>query len=149
MSDPLSHLENLGIHDMAETRSQRQRGQRGAARGTLSRGRGRGRGALPPLRVVPPLQGRSRAQYNLQGLSPNSSARMEEGVNTDFLVDHLRSYPLDNSTYYAFQLKKPVSVRIYDPGMGLNRVTCTCDDNSPCCVHIYVSDQDILMGSFS
>lgn len=141
MSNPLPRLEHLDIHDMAETRSQRHRGQRGAARSTSNRGRarGRGRGAAPSLRVAPPIRGRSIVEYNVQELSPDSSACMTEGLETDFQVDRLLSYPFSNPTYYAFQLKKPVSVRIHDPSTGLNRVECSCGGGNQCCIHIYVS----------
>ncbi|KAL8831378.1 MAG: hypothetical protein Q9191_000904 [Dirinaria sp. TL-2023a] len=62
---------------------------------------------------------------------------MAQGIATDFWVDELRSHPVGHPTYFAFQLKKPVSVRIHDPEEGPNRVECSCGDNSTCCVHIY------------
>ena len=124
---------------MVETRSQRQRAQRGAARALPGPGRGRGRGAPPPPPAAPPIQGQSSTLYDVQHLSPNSSARMAQGIATDFWVDELRSHPVGHPTYFAFQLKKPVSVRIHDPERGPNRVECSCGDDSTCCVHIYVS----------
>lgn len=136
MSNPLSRLEDLGINDMPETRSQRQRAQRGAI---SDRGRGRGRAAVPPPPTAPPIQGHSGTLYDVQNLSLDSSVRMAQGVATDFWVDELRRHPLIHPTYFAFQLKKPVSVRIHDPENGNNRVECSCDDNSTCCIHIYVS----------
>ena len=139
MSNPISHLENLGINEMPETRSQRQRAQREAGRAISGSGRGRGRAAGPPPSIAPPIQGHSGTLYDVQSLSPDSSVRMAEGVATDFWVDELRRHPLSHPTYFAFQLKKPVSVRIHDPENGNNRVECSCDDNSTCCIHIYVS----------
>ena len=154
MSNPLSRFANLDINDMAETRSQRQRGQRGAGRATPSQGRGRGRAAgQPPSTSINPVRGHSGVLYHTQNLSPNSKIRAAEGLTADFYVDRLHSHEkMDHSdAYYAFQLKKPVSVRIHDPAFGVNRVKCSCGggDDSVCCVHIFVSAEHTLSQSLA
>ena len=142
MSNPLSRFGNLDINDMAETRSQRLRGQRGARRATSARGRGRGgaAGQLPTTSITP-IRGHSGALYNIQNLSPDSNRRATEGLAADFDVDKLYSHADRSDAWFAFQLKKPVSVRIFDPAFGANRVECTCrgSDGSTCCIHVYVS----------
>ena len=154
MSNPLSLLADLNLNEMAETRSQRQRGQRGAGRATSGRGRGRGRAAgQPTAPPITPIRGHSGALYNTQGLSPNSSSRATAGITADFYVDRLYSHErMDHSgAYYAFQLKKPVSVRIHDPSLGDNRVKCSCGggDDPECCVHIYVSTVKFFVPSLA
>ena len=140
MSDPLSRFHSLHIGDMAETRAQRRRQneQAGATAGRRGRGRGRATIAPQPRTLIPPIVGHSGKLYNTQSLSPDSSTRANEGLRSDYFVDRLESYGTDNGIYYAFQVKKPVSVRIYNPSKGSNnRVECTCGDHLPCS-HIYV-----------
>lgn len=149
MSNPLSHFTNLNLNDMAETRSQRQRGQRGAGRPAARRGRGRGRAAgQPPATPIPPVQGHSGALYNTQDLSPDSQIRAAEGLAADFYVDLVRNHekPDHTDAYHAFQLMKPVSVHVHDPSFGVNKVKCSCGggDDSACCEHIYVSFIHVL-----
>lgn len=142
MSNPLSRFGNLDLNDMAETRSQRQRGQRAARRATTGRGRGRGRAAeQPPSTPIAPIRGRSGVLYNIQNLSPSSNLRAAEGLATEFSVDKFRLCETAQDAYYAFELKKPVSVRVFDPAFGPNRVVCYCGDSdeSTCCMHLYVS----------
>lgn len=144
MSNPLSRFGNLDINDMAETRSQRVRGQRGARRATSGRGRGRGGAAGQPLAIpITPIRGHSGALYDTQNLSPNSNRRAAEGLAAGLDVDklHWHERPDRSEAYFAIQLKKPVSVRIYDPASGVNRVECTCGDSDEftCCIHLYVS----------
>ena len=140
MSNPLSRFHSLHIDDMAETRAQRRRQQEqaGAAAGRRGRGRGRATIAPQPPTIIPPIVGHSGKLYNIQGLSPDSSVRANEGLRSDYYVDKLISYETGSGTYYAFQVMKPVSVRIYDPSQGSNnRVECTCGDQIPCS-HVYV-----------
>jgi len=143
MPNPLSRFGNLDINDMAETRSQRLRGQRGVRRATSGRGRGRGGPAgRPPATSITPIRGQSGALYNIQNLSPDSNIRAAEGLAADLYVDKLYSHErADRSdAWFAFQLKKPVSVRIFDPAFGANRVECSCrgSDEPTCCIHLYV-----------
>ena len=149
-SNPLSRFAKLHLDDMAETRSQRQRGQhgqrgqRGPGRAPPSRGLGRGRASSQPVvPTITPVRGQSGALYNTQDLSPESNKRATEGLAADFYVDRLHSHEnMDHSdAYYAFQLKKPVSVRIHDPAFGVNRVKCSCGggEDPICCEHIYAS----------
>lgn len=125
MSDPLSPFHSLRIDGMAETRAQRRREQQQRA-GTTAGSRGRGRGgasanAQPP-RLVAPIHGHSGMLYYTQRLSPDSASRANEGLGSDFFVDQLQRGGTGYGTCYAFQLKKPVSVRIYHPANGTNRV---------------------------
>ena len=135
MSNPLSRFQSLDLNDMAETRSQRRRQQQRA--GSTGRGRGRATVSSQPQHFVPSSLGHSGIQYFIQRLSPDSSRRAAEGLGSDFFVDHLRSHGTSHGTYYAFQLKKPISVRIHDPVSGTNRIDCSCGGQAPC-VHIYV-----------
>ena len=146
MSDPLSRFHTLHIDDMAETRAQRRRQQERAGASASRHGRGHGRATVVPQppTFVPPIVGHSGMQYNTQGLSSTSAARASEGLGSDYFVDRLRSHETSNGTYYAFQLKKPISVRIHDPTKSVNRVECTCGDRSPC-IHIYVCSAPIAL----
>lgn len=140
MSRSLNDFQNLNIGDMPETRSRTQRGQQGARR--PGAGRSSGRGGHVPIRSNPPIHSHSGLLYNTENLSPGSAQRATEGLLTEYFVDQLRAHqPSQGTTYYAFQLKKPVSVRIYDPANGI-KVECTCDDYQQfksACAHIYVS----------
>ena len=93
--------------------------------------------------TITPVRGQSGALYNTRDLSPESNKRATEGLAADFYVDRLQSHEnMDHSdAYYAFQLKKPVSVRIHDPALGVNRVKCSCGggEDPICCEHIYAS----------
>lgn len=133
MSTPTIDFQNLNIGGMPETRSQSQRNQQGAKRARTSRSRGRG-GRTP-------IHGHSGLKYSTHNLSPVSASRADEGLRSEFFVDRLQSHESSRGTYYAFQLKKPVSVRIHDPSVGGGKVECTCKDyqaTRSACVHIYV-----------
>ena len=93
----------------------------------------------PPARVT----GHTGLMYDIHELSPNSRVRADEGLHSEeFTVDFSMRKDLEGVFYYAFQLKKPVSVRISDRANGPRIVNCTCTDfqagSSPC-VHIFVS----------
>lgn len=136
MSDPSSRFRSLHIDDMAETRAQRRRQQHRAGTAT-GRARGRATAGTQSAPFIPPILGHSGMQYSIQRLSPDSCSRANEGLRSDFFVDRLRSHETGSGAYYAFQLKKPVSVRVHDPANGTNRVECTCGDRMPC-IHVYV-----------
>ena len=91
-----------------------------------------------------PVLGHTGLTYDVHQLSPNSQPRAVEGLQSDeFTVDHSMRYR-DSSRifYYGFQLKKPASVRIFDPASGRRSVTCTCDEFNQSrkpCVHMFVS----------
>lgn len=143
MSTPTNDFQNLNIGGMPETRSQSRREQQGGTRTRASRGRGRG-GRTPqaPSRSNTPIHGHSGLLYSTQNLSPASALQATEGLTSEFFVDRLRSHESARGTYYAFQLKKPVSVRIHDPKASGIKVECTCEDylqTSSACIHIYVS----------
>ena len=124
MSDPLSRFQSLCIDSMAETRAQRRREQQraGTTAGSRETGRGGASVSAQPPRLVPPIHGHSGMLYYTQRLPPDSASRANEGLGSDFFVDQLQKHGTGYGTYYAFQLKKPVSVRIYDPANGTNRV---------------------------
>lgn len=143
MSRSLNDLQNLNIRDMPETRSQTQRGQHAAGRPRAGR-RGARSGHVPhtAVRSSIPIHGHSGLLYDTQNLSPGSAQRATEGLLSEHFVDQLRGVETSQgTTYYAFQLKKPVSVRIHDPANG-TKVECTCEtykQTKSACVHIYVS----------
>ena len=142
MSTPTIDFQNLNIGGMPETRSKSQRDQQGAKRARTSRGQGRGgRAPRASSRSNTPIHGHSGLLYNTQNLSPGSASRAAEGLRSEFFVDRLQSHESSRGTYYAFQLKKPVSVRIHDPSVSGGKVECTCEEyqaTRSACVHIYV-----------
>ena len=155
MSTPTRSFENLDIGGMPTTRrSQTQAHQQRAGRSAGGRPRGRGRGhrdvidqpasqpAIPVHGSQTQIHGSSGLLYDIQNLSPGSSLRAAEGLATELFVDRLKSYGSGSNAYYAFQLKKPVSVRIHNPASGARAVECTCEDyqqTGSICAHIYVS----------
>ncbi len=157
MSTPTRSFENLDIGGMPPTRrSQTQAHQQRAGRsaGGRTRGRGRRRGdirdqptpqpAIPVRGTQAPIHGSSGLVYDIQNLSPRSSLRAVEGLASELFVDRLKCYGSGSDAYYAFQLKKPVSVRIHNPASGARRVECTCEDyqqTRSICAHVYVSVQ--------
>lgn len=142
MSPSLNEFRNLNIREMPETRSQTQRGQHSSGRPRAGRSRARSGHAAPTTtRSNLPAHGRSGLPTDMQNLSPRSAQRVTEGLSPEFYVDRLRSYQTSQGTYYAFQLKKPASVRIHDP-VNSDKVECTCEEyqeSKSACVHIYVS----------
>ncbi|KAL8764053.1 MAG: hypothetical protein Q9184_000341 [Pyrenodesmia sp. 2 TL-2023] len=124
---------------MPTTRSQRARGR---GRGGGARGRGRpasSQGATTPA-PTGPVQGHSGLFYNLQEMSPPSAIRAIAGINADLFVDRVRRHESDRGAYYAFQLNRPVSVRIYNPIAQGQDIECTCEEfrtSGAICTHIY------------
>lgn len=145
MSTPINEFQNLKLGGMPETRSQTQQAQRRGGTTSAGRGRGRGRGGhapQTPARSDGPARGHSGLLYSTQNLSPGSSQRATEGLISEFFVDRLQRHESSRGTYYAFQLKKPVSVRIHNPALGEDKVECTCEEyqrTRSVCVHIYVN----------
>jgi len=154
MSDPARLFQSLHLDEMPVTRSQahptQQRGGRNArsSRG-LSRGRGRARAPPPP--IVPaqtssprlaPVQSYTGRHYDTQALSPTSAQRATEGLESNFSVDRVQSHDSGRERYYAFQLRTPVAVRIYEPTSGRARMECSCEAHRVTqseCAHIFVS----------
>lgn len=89
-----------------------------------------------------PVTGHTGLVYDIHQLSPNSR-RAAEGLHSDeFTVDFSMRKDAEGAFYYAFQLKKPISVRISDRSNDTRSVTCTCDEfqaGLTPCVHIFVS----------
>ncbi|MCJ1470399.1 hypothetical protein MMC07_009044 [Pseudocyphellaria aurata] len=141
MSTPTNEFRKLNLGVMPETRSQTQQGQRRGGRTSAGRGRGRGRGGhAPQAPPDAPVQGYSGLLYSTKNLSPGSSQRATEGLSSEFFVDRLHRHESTRGSYYAFQLKKPVSVRIHNPAIGEDNVECTCEEYRRTrfvCVHIY------------
>ena len=150
MSDPARLFQSLHIDDMPVTRSQAQpASQRGARTPRSSRGRGRGRAPPPPMISGPatrppvePVSSFTGRQYYTQALSPTSAERATEGLESNFSVDLVQSHDSGRDKYFAFQLRTPVAVRIYEPSGGRARVDCSCEahrETQSECPHIYVS----------
>ena len=103
-------------------------------------GRRRGRGRAHPQ--VGPIRSHSGIQYDTQMLSPTSSRRAAEGLQSEFMVDRLEGFNFGRDRYYAFQLSKPVAVRIHDPAVGADRIfECTCAEFRNTlrpCAHVWV-----------
>lgn len=128
---------SLALEDMPTTRSQRARGR--------GRGGARGRGGPAASHGTPtppgPVQGHSGLFYNLRDMSPPSAARAALGINADFFVDRVRRHESERGAYFAFQLNRPVSVRIYNPVERGQEIECTCEEfqtSRAICIHIYV-----------
>lgn len=150
MSSPTRALASLSIKEkMPKTRSQAQRERRLRERqqGTSARfsagSATAGSAAQGRYTDNTLIEGHTGILYDVRNLSPAARTRAVEGLNSDkFTVDHSRKIRSAQGTYYAFQLKKPESIRIYDSSNGSRRVTCTCEDftqSSYICAHIYVS----------
>ncbi|KAL2049768.1 hypothetical protein ABVK25_009991 [Lepraria finkii] len=125
MSDPARLFQTLNLDDMPVTRSQSQIPPQRGGRSPRGGGRRRGRGRAQPQ--VGPIRSHSGIQYDTQMLSPTSSRRAAEGLQSEFMVDRLEGFNFGRDRYYAFQLSKPVAVRIHDPAVGADRIfECTC-----------------------
>ncbi|KAL9006977.1 MAG: hypothetical protein Q9188_000265 [Gyalolechia gomerana] len=123
---------------MPTTRSQRARGRGG--------GHAQGRGGPPVAQgtsaPADPVQGHSGLFYSLRDMSPSSANRAISGIRADFFVDRVRRHESEHGAYFAFQLNRPVSVRIYNPIESGQHVECTCEHyqaSRGICEHIYVS----------
>ncbi|KAL8720392.1 MAG: hypothetical protein Q9225_002744 [Loekoesia sp. 1 TL-2023] len=121
---------------MPTTRSQRARGP------GSGRARGRGGPATSQSASAPagPVQGHSGLFYNLRDMSPSSADRATSGIRADFFVDRVRRHESERGAYFAFQLNRPVSVRIYNPIERGQHVECTCEEfraSQEICVHLY------------
>ncbi|KAL8801711.1 MAG: hypothetical protein Q9200_006851 [Gallowayella weberi] len=89
-----------------------------------------------------PFQGHSGLLYDLQDMSPTSANQATSGMGADFIVDRVRQCESHQGTYYAFQMNRPESVRIFDPTERGQRVECTCEEfqtGQAVCTHVYVS----------
>ncbi len=152
MSDPAHLFQSLHLDEMPVTRSQAHpTQQRGGRNARLNRGRGRGRARAPPPPLVlaqisppgsTPVQSYTGRQYYTQALSPTSAQRAIEGLESNFCVDRVQSHDSGRERYYAFQLRTPVAVRIYEPTGGRARMECSCEAHRVTrseCAHIFVS----------
>ncbi|KAL8675314.1 MAG: hypothetical protein Q9168_000271 [Polycauliona sp. 1 TL-2023] len=76
-------------------------------------------------------------------MSPLSANQAASGIAADFVVDRVRRHESHRGgAYFAFQMGRPESVRIFDPVEAEQHVECTCEEfqsNQVICTHIYVS----------
>ncbi|KAL8995688.1 MAG: hypothetical protein Q9169_004621 [Polycauliona sp. 2 TL-2023] len=73
-------------------------------------------------------------------MSPLSANQVTSGIAADFVVDRVRRHESHQGAYFAFQMGRPESVRIFDPADGEQHVECTCEEfrsNQVICIHIY------------
>lgn len=148
MSMPTNAFRNLNLGGMPETRSQKKLGQLRGGRTPTSHSRGRGRGlqvSKKGRRSVIPIPEHSR----LLDSNPTSPLGSTEDLVSEFCVDRLQRHELPRGAYYAFQLKRPVSVRIFSPESGESKIECTCEDyqkKKSVCSHISVSSMQPSRG---
>lgn len=133
---------------MPETRSQKKLGLLKAERTPTSHSRGRGRGLQASKNSR-----RSGIAIPEHSRLLNSKPILPLGSTGDFVselfVDRLRRHDLPGGAYYAFQLKRPVSVRIFSPESGERKIECTCEDYQKMktvCSHISVSSMQLPRG---
>lgn len=134
----MNSFRDLSLADMPTTRSQRARGP-GSGRARGCGGHATSQSASTP---AGPVQGHSGLFYNLRDMSPSSADRATSGIRADFSVDRVRRHESERGAYFAFQLNRPVSVRIYNPIESGQHVECTCEEfqtSQEICVHLYVS----------
>ena len=153
MSDPAHLFHHLRIDQMPVTRSQARFSSHRERNPLSGRGRGRAPAALatpgrdlpPQARVIVSFTGR---QYSTEALSPVSARRATEGLESTFSIDRIGSQDSGLERYFAFQLRTPVAVRIYEPDGGRTRVECTCETfqgSQSECVHIYVRAHHLVI----
>ena len=147
MSDPSYNFQSLHIYEMPVTRSQAHATSNSRGRNPQSsQGHGQaptrpgtpGQAFLPP---VSPIRGYTGHQYHIQALSPLSAHRAAEGLESNFSVGRVQSYGSGRERYYAFQLRTPVAVRIYEPEGDHARAECSCEVHRVThsdCAHIWV-----------
>ncbi|KAL8768114.1 MAG: hypothetical protein Q9209_005577 [Squamulea sp. 1 TL-2023] len=73
-------------------------------------------------------------------MSPPSASQASSGIAADFVVDRVRRHESDRGAYFAFQMDRPESVRIFDPAERGQHVECTCEEfqsSQTICIHIY------------
>ncbi|KAI4275734.1 MAG: hypothetical protein LQ337_003009 [Flavoplaca oasis] len=73
-------------------------------------------------------------------MSPPSANQATSGIAADFVVDRVRRHESHRGAYFAFQMDRPESVRIFDPAERGQHVECTCEEyqsNQLICIHIY------------
>ncbi|KAL8857053.1 MAG: hypothetical protein Q9178_006345 [Gyalolechia marmorata] len=121
---------------MPTTRSQRARGRGSGPR----RGRGGPTSSAGTTLLTGPVQGHSGLIYDLRGMSPQSATQATAGIAADFVVDRVHRHESHRGAYFAFQLHRPESVRIFDPAERGGHVECTCEEfqsSQAICIHIY------------
>ena len=94
------------------------------------------------------IRGHTGLLYNVRSLhTANFQRTAIRGLQSEnFMVDISRKHEFTDTThYFAFQLREPASVRVFDPaGRSERRVSCSCeafgeDPSTVVCAHIYAS----------
>ena len=139
MSMPTSAFRDLNLGAMPETRSKTKLGQLQKGKNPTNHSRRRGRSHQASTRtVIPPPENAGSLDRK-----PISSLGFTEGsMLSELCVDRLQRHESPSGAYYAFQLKRPISVRIFSPESGERKIECTCEDhqkNHSICSHISVS----------
>lgn len=139
MSIPTSAFRDLNLGQMPETRSKTKLGQLQRGRKPTNHSRGRGRSHQASTRtVIPPPENAG----SLESKPLSSLGFTEDSMLSELCVDRLQQHESPSGAYYAFQLKRPISVRIFSPESGERKIECTCEDhqkNHSFCIHISVS----------
>lgn len=138
MSMPTSALRGLNIGGMPETRSKTKLGQLQRGRKPTNHRRGRGRSHQASTRTLIPLP-ENTGPLDSKSISPLG---LTEDFISELCVDRLQRHESPRGAYYAFQLKRPISVRIFSPESGERKIECTCEDHqkkNSFCSHISVS----------
>ena len=143
MSEPSRIFQSLNLDDMPVTRSGLRTSQE-LQRGTMSpRARGRGRArSQTPVPPIDPTTAYSGIEYDTNIFSPTFAEGARKGLQSEMVVDQVQRQGSGSDRYYAFQISKPVTVRIHDPAGSSDRIIeCTCDkykDTETPCKHIWV-----------
>ena len=148
MYDSARSFQNLNLEDMPVTRSQAQHAQRragGHRQSSHMHGRGQAsRAPQPSYTQAAPIGSYSGRQYYTQARIPVSNERASEGQEAHFTIDAIEGLDSGQERYYAFQLKAPVALRLYEPAAGHSRIECSCETfrtDKPDCIHVYVGPQ--------
>lgn len=138
---PTNAFRNLSLGGMPETRSQKKLGQ--PADGQTHTSHSRGRGRRPPAsKNIPRPVTPAPEHSGFLDSKPISSLGSNQRIAPELCVDRLQRHELPRGAYYAFQLKRPVSVRIFSPDSSEPKIECTCEDyqkKKTVCSHISVS----------
>ena len=151
MSFPTRQLQNLHIGGAMTplTRSEAQRQRRQRER--LQRQQAAATNTETTQDAL--IRGHTGLLYNLRSLDTANFQRTAiRGLQSEnFMVDISRKHEFTDTThYFAFQLREPASVRVFDPtGRSERRVSCSCeafgeDPSTVVCAHIYVSSTTLI-----
>ena len=145
MYDSTRSFQNLNLEEMPVTRSQASHAQRREAHYNYPihrRSRGQALHASQSSSTqAAPIGSYTGRQYYTQARVPISDERASEGREAHFTIDAIEGLDSGQEKYYAFQLKTPVALRMYEPAAGHSRIECSCETfrtDKPDCIHVYV-----------